>query len=213
MTLGPRLRKVNFTAHVAVSVGWMGAVAAYLALCASGLSTHDPARARASYLSMEVVAWFVIVPAAVAALLTGLVQASGTPWGLFRHYWILVKFLLTIGAITVFLMHIPAISRMAGVAAETTLSRADYGGPRAQLLVHAAGGMLLLVTITFISIFKPWGMTPFGRRAAARETLLPAGGDSKTQQNPRPSRPIPWWAYALLALLSLALALAALHLA
>src|SRR5947199_8514049 len=35
----------------------------------------------------------------------GVLLTLGTPWGLFRHYWILVKFLLTIGAITVLLVH------------------------------------------------------------------------------------------------------------
>jgi hypothetical protein len=42
--------------------------------------------ARAAYLAMDLTSRFVIVPLARASLLTGLAQALGTPWGLFRHY-------------------------------------------------------------------------------------------------------------------------------
>ena len=99
----PRLRKVALTAHITFSVGWLGAVVAYLALAIAGLTGDDVSMARAAYLSMELIGWFVIVPFSLASLLTGLVQSLGTQWGLFRHYWILVKFLLTTGATVVLL--------------------------------------------------------------------------------------------------------------
>ena len=119
---------------------------------------------RAAYLSMELIGWFVIVPFSLAALLTGLVQSLGTQWGLFRHYWILVKFLLTTGATVVLLRHMQTVSRMSGLAAETTLSSADFRALRIQLVVHAAGGVLVLLAATTLSVHKPWGMTPYGRR-------------------------------------------------
>lgn len=49
---------------------------------------------RAAALAMGLTAWFVILPLSLAALTTGLVQALGTAWGSFRHYWILFKLLL-----------------------------------------------------------------------------------------------------------------------
>ena len=48
---------------------------------------------RAAFLAMESIGWFVIVPLSLAALPTGLVQSLGTEWGLFRHCWMLAKFL------------------------------------------------------------------------------------------------------------------------
>ena len=119
---------------------------------------------RAAYLSMELIGWFVIVPFSLATLLIGLAQSLGTQWGLFRHYWILVKFLLTTTATIVLLRHLPAVSRMSGVAAETTLSSGDFRALRIQLVVHAAGGLLVLLAATTLSVYKPWGMTPYGRR-------------------------------------------------
>ncbi|MDQ3438745.1 MAG: hypothetical protein M3478_00160 [Planctomycetota bacterium] len=155
----PRLRKFALTAHVASSVGWLGAVAAYLALAITGVSSQDGQMGRAAYLAMELIGWFVVVPCSLAALLTGLLQSLGTEWGLFRHYWILAKFLLTIGGVTVLLLHMPAVSRMSRLAAETTSSHAEFGTLRIQLLVHASGGLIVLLAATALSVYKPWGRT------------------------------------------------------
>ena len=128
---------------------------------------------RAAYLSVELIGWFVIVPFNLAALLTGLVQSLGSQWGLFRHYWILVKFLLTTVATIVLLLHMEAVSRMSEIAAETTFSSADFRALRIQLAVHAAGGLLVLLAATTLSVYKPWGMTPYGRRKMSQADLSP----------------------------------------
>ncbi len=96
MTMTPGLRKFALTVHLTVSVGWIGAVVAYLALGVSAVTSQDAQTVRADYLAMELTGWFVIVPLALAALLTGLVMSLGTPWGLFRHYWVLITLVLTI---------------------------------------------------------------------------------------------------------------------
>jgi hypothetical protein len=91
----PRLRKLVLTAHITFSVGWFGAVAAFLALAIAGLTNRDVQMVRTAYAAMELTARFVIVPLAIASLLSGIVQSLGTTWGLFRHYWVLAKLLLT----------------------------------------------------------------------------------------------------------------------
>jgi hypothetical protein len=66
----------------------------------------------------------------VAALIvTGLIQSLGTAWGLFRHYWVLIKLLIAILATVVLLVHMQPIGDMARVAAERTLMSADLRGP------------------------------------------------------------------------------------
>jgi hypothetical protein len=167
----PRMRKLALTTHVTFSVGWLGAVAAYLALAIAALASSDTQAERSSFLAMELVGWFVIVPCSLAALLTGLVQSLGTEWGLFRHYWVLAKFLLTVGGVTVLLMHMPVVSRMAGVAAQTPLLDAALGRfPNATFVVHAGGGLLVLLAATTLSVFKPWGLTPYGRQRLSQPT-------------------------------------------
>jgi hypothetical protein len=164
MTMTPRLRKLTLTAHITFSVGWLGAVVAYLAPAIAGLTSQDAQLVRAAYLSLELIGWFVIVPCSLTALLTGLVQSLCTEWGVFRHYWILVKFLLTLVATLILLMHMRAVSRMAGLAAEATVFGADFRMLRLQLVVHAVGGLLVLLTATVLSVYKPWGKTRYGRR-------------------------------------------------
>jgi len=85
--LTPSLRKFALTAHVTSSVGWLGAVASFLVLAIAGLIGDDDQMVRSVYLATDLTTWFVIVPLAFASLLTGLVVALGTQWGLFRHYW------------------------------------------------------------------------------------------------------------------------------
>jgi hypothetical protein len=157
MIMTSRLRKAALTVHITVSVGWLGAVAAYLALAAAGLTTRDGEVADSAYRAMEVIGLGVIVPCSLAALLSGLVQSLGTEWGLFRYYWIVAKLALTVVATAVLLMHVPAVSRMARIAVATTLSTGDFRLLRIQLVVHAVGGLLVLLTATALSVYKPWG--------------------------------------------------------
>lgn len=164
MTMTPRVRKFALTAHVSSSVGWLGAVGCFLALALAGLTSGDPQVVRASYLAMDVTARFVIVPLALAALVTGLIQSLGTTWGLLRHYWVLIKFLVTIVATVVLLQQLEAITYTADVAAETTLSRADLREARTSLVAHAGGGLLVLLVPTTLSVYKPRGLTRYGRR-------------------------------------------------
>jgi uncharacterized membrane protein len=164
MTMTPRLRKFALTAHVTSSVGWLGAIAGFLALAVAGLTSQDALRVRAAYLAMELTSWFVIVPLSLASPLTGLVQSLGTTWGLFRHYWVLAKLLITIPASIVLLLHMQPIRRVAGVAAETTLSSGDLGGLRIQLVANAGAALLVLLVATTLSVYKPRGLTRYGRR-------------------------------------------------
>jgi hypothetical protein len=159
------LRKLVLTAHVIFAVGWLGAVVAYLALAVTGLKSQDSQMVRAAYLSMELVGWKVIVPLALATLVTGLIQSLGTEWGLFRHYWIAVKFVLTVFAIFVLIVHMrKAVAGMAQIAAEGLISPSDLVQQRGNLVFHPAGGLLILLMNALLSFYKPWGMTPYGRR-------------------------------------------------
>jgi hypothetical protein len=111
MTMAPGLRKLVLTAHIVSSVGWLGAVAGFLALSVAGLTSQDPRLVRGVYLAMDLIVRQVIVPLALASLLIGIVQALGTTWGLFRHYWVLVKLLVITAAIVVLLLQLEPITR------------------------------------------------------------------------------------------------------
>jgi len=145
MTMTPGLRKFALTTHVTSSVGWLGAVGAFLALAIAGLVSQDAQIVRAAYLAMHLTTWFVIVPLCLAALLTGIVQSLGTTWGLFRHYWIVTKLLLTVLATIILLVHTQPIDRVAGVAAQTTLAAGDLRQLRIQLVGDACAALFVLL--------------------------------------------------------------------
>lgn len=159
------------------SVGWLGAVVAYLVIAIVGLTSLDLHLVRGTYAVMPLVAWFVIVPLAIAALVSGLLQSLATEWGLFRHYWVIAKFALATFGTVILLLHAPRVSEMALRAAENAFSTGDYTQQRTSLVVHAAGGVAVLLAATVLSVFKPWGKTAHGRgEAGARKRYLMIAG-------------------------------------
>jgi hypothetical protein len=170
MIMTRRVRKLALTAHVTSSVGWLGAVAAFLALGIIGLTSQDAQTVRGVYLVMEPAAWFVLVPLAFASLLTGLVMALGTTWGLFRHYWVLFKLLINVFATTILLMYMETFRFMAGVAADPS---ADVSVVRnLSPVLHAGLATLALLVATVLAVYKPRGMTPYGRRKQEEGAVL-----------------------------------------
>src|SRR5438093_6130739 len=137
----PGLRKFVLAAHLTVSVGWIGAVVAYLALAVSAVTSQNVQTVRAAWIGMELTGWFAIVPLALAALLTGLVMSLGTPWGLFSHYWVLISLVLTLLATAVLLEHLPTVSHLATAARQADgAALHGLGGD----LFHPGVGLLVL---------------------------------------------------------------------
>jgi hypothetical protein len=189
--MSSRLRRFALTAHITFSVGWLGAAVAYLALAIAGLAGPTAPIYGAAFAAMELIGWFVIVPLCFAAFVTGVVQSLGTEWGLFRYYWVLVKFVLTIGAATILLMHMPVVSLRSGAAAE---------------VIHAGGGLLVLLTATTLSVYKPWGRTWYGQqKLRERQKGLAADGESTSTSR--------WGMIVLVGTIGLLLLLLVLHLA
>ncbi|WP_287249226.1 hypothetical protein [Mesorhizobium sp.] len=128
MIMTPGLRKFTLTVHVTSSVGTLGAVAGFLALAVAGLASEDSQMVSAAYLAMELIAWYVIVPLVLASLVTGLVQSLGTPWGLFRHYWVLTKLLLNVLVTIVLLLQLELIGYLAASLQRRSYPARIFGG-------------------------------------------------------------------------------------
>lgn len=178
MKLGPNLRKFIRTVHVTVTVGWLGAVAGFLALAIVGLNSQDEKLVSAVYLSMDVITRYVIVPLSLMPLLlTGPLLSLGTPWGLFRHYWIIVKLVINVLSTLILLIHLRPIEYMARVAAAGTISSTDRGA-QIQLVVASAAGLLALLAATGIAVYKPRAMTVYGWRKQYRERTDPSDAET-----------------------------------
>ena len=197
MTMTPSLRRFALTAHVTSSVGLLGAVACFLALAIAGLINRDAQMVRAAYLAMDLTAWFVIVPLTFTSLLTGLVQSLGTTWGLFRHYWVLAKLLLTVLVTFVLMLKMELIGFLAGAAAQMTLSGTDLRAARIELMVHAGGGLLVLLGPVALSLYKPWGLTRHGKRRQHERRMWSQPDDTYVRPEREPSTRTARWAYVV----------------
>jgi hypothetical protein len=167
MVMSPRLRAFALSVHLTVSVGWTGSVLAYLALGLAARTTDDDRTLRAMWIALDLVGWYVIVPLAIASVFTGLIMSLGTKWGLLRHYWVLYSFIMTVVAAAVLVLHMPDVSQLAIAAREgATGGEGEHvlGRLRSGDLVHPGLGLVVLLTVQVLNIYKPTGMTRYGRR-------------------------------------------------
>jgi hypothetical protein len=162
MMMTPGLRRFTFTTHITSSLGWVGAVVAFLALAVIGLTSRDERTVRGAYLVMAPAAWFVLVPLAHASLLSGIALSLGTTWGLFRHYWVVLKLLITVFSTVILLIYMGTFRQMAGVAADPVVDLDLVRNPSP--MAHAILALILLLVATVLGVYKPFGLTAFGRR-------------------------------------------------
>ena len=181
--MSPRWRKALLVAHVTTAVGWLGAVAAFLAVAVTAATTDDAGLATACVLVMELLGWAVLVPLSGASLVTGVIQSLATPWGLFRHYWVVFKLLINVVASVILVMYMQTLAALAGSAAGSAgttapdvVAAGQHGMPQAfSPVLHAGGALVLLLLAVLLSVYKPKGLTRYGQRAA-RGTGEPAVG-------------------------------------
>ncbi|MEV0847225.1 DUF2269 domain-containing protein [Streptomyces sp. NPDC049954] len=169
-TAGPRgfprlprhARRVWLVVHVVTSVGWLGLTLGLLALGINGLS-GPPDQVHASYLAMALFTDWLLPVISLASLISGVLLALGTPWGLLRHRWVAVKFWVSIAATTASLFALRVIVDHAADQAATP----GYHGPHA-LVTGPSVALAAYLLNTVLSVVKPWGLTARGRRARRR---------------------------------------------
>src|SRR5688572_12229990 len=190
MTMTPGLRRFTFTTHITSSVGWVGAVLVFLALAAIALTSQDERTVRGAYLVMAPAAWFVLVPLAHASLFSGIALSLGTTWGLFRHYWVVLKLVLTAFSTVILMIYMGTFRQMAGVAADPVIDLRLVRNPSP--MVHAILALVVLLLATMLGVYKPFGMTEYGKRQEAGRRTAP-----RTQpKNPRPIGKSGWVYFA-----------------
>ena len=210
--MNPKGRKLLLTTHVTVSVGWIGAVLAYLALVIAAMTGQSDQLLRAAWVALELIGWYVIVPLALAALVTGIGIAIGSPWGLLRHYWVATSLLLTVVAAAVLLQHMSTVTLFASIAADAAIADVREGlrsALRGELL-HAGVGLVVLLGITTLNVYKPRGLTAYGRMRSGVVADSPSSGVNRTESGwGTPERTPRWvhvvWIHAAALLLLLAI--------
>lgn len=163
--MGLGTRRLVLVVHIVSSVGWIGAVVTSLVLAVVAVTSSDTSVVRAVYVVLEPTGRYVLVPLSVASFASGVVQAVGTRWGLFWHYWVIVKLGINVVASAVLVTYLETLAFFAAAAKSTGSGSANVL-PSASPLVHAGGALLFLLGAMILSVYKPRGMTRFGQRQA-----------------------------------------------
>jgi len=171
MTMTARVRKIALTAHVVSSIGWFGAVAAFLVLAVAGLTRQDDLLVRTAYLAMQLTTWYAILPFALVSLLSGVVSSVGTKWGLIRHYWVFVKLLVTFLITVLLLVHLQSVELLGSAAIKASVVSGNPSGLKVQMVTYAVATLLVLLVLTVLSVYKPQGMTRYGWRKQYKEPM------------------------------------------
>jgi uncharacterized membrane protein len=200
MIMPSRTRKVALTAHITSTLSWLGAIGGFLALAIASLRSNDVQLVRSSYLAMELIGWYVLVPLCVASLLTGLIMSLGTTWGLFRHYWVVLKFVITVVSGVILFMYTQTLEQLGELARDPALSieALRNGSP----VLHASAAIVALLVNTVLSVYKPRGMTAYGRSKIesrgfqVEPSVVLSSMTSTTFERDRAKR-APRWVYVL----------------
>ncbi len=156
-------RRASLVVHAAASAGWLGLTLGLFALGVTAATTGSAVTVEASVRAMKLFADWLLLPLAFLTLLSGLLLALGTPWGLARHRWVYTKFWLTLATTTatVFALRPGVNDAVFAVAAGEPVP--DAG----DILFGPVVSLSAYLFMTVISILKPWGLTRRGRRLRA----------------------------------------------
>jgi hypothetical protein len=182
----PMVRKLVLTAHLTFSIGWIGAAIAYVTLDVTVATSQDAQTLRGAWMAMATIVGWAIVPLAVGSLLTGLVVALGTRWGLFRHWWVLISLLLTLFATAVLVSESALIGRTAAMAADPATSD-EHVRALPNTLLHSAGGTAVLLVVQTLNMYKPRGLTRYGwhkQQEERQRNELTAAGPPRGAKHP-----------------------------
>jgi hypothetical protein len=163
----PHVRKWWLVAHVAVSVGWFGGGYAMLIMGITAMSNAGKPLRPAAYEMMHLSDTAIMIPLSLGALVTGLVIGLYTKWRVLHHWWVVVKLVLTVGAMIFAYVYVAQNVKTALAATQQDLD-ADIGRLSESVISGSVVMLVILFITTLLSIVKPWGRTGFGRMAMER---------------------------------------------
>lgn len=145
----------------------MGLDLGLMVLVVSGATTGDGAVAAAAYTTAHLVIPVVVPALATGMLLTGIVLGLGTRYGLVQWTWVPTK--LAVGVLLTVLVFFSLLPGVLGIPDGLTGTadqvRAMVGDTARDLMFPPFVSFTLLAVSLVLSIWKPWGRTPWARRA------------------------------------------------
>jgi len=147
--------------HLFLICAWIGAGLSMILLGFAKQQTTNGDELYAINAAIKLIDDFIVIPAAMGTLLTGLLFSLFTNWGFTKFYWVIFKWFMTIGQILFGTFFLGPWVNGATVISDTMRVQAFQD---ATYLFYSQMnqyfGILqvsLLVVVVFISTLKPWG--------------------------------------------------------
>ena len=145
--------------HVFFACTWIGAgmslvVMQWFMKAGDGMELYGIVR------SMKFIDDFVIIPGAIGTLVTGLLFSLFTNWGFFKHWWIIVKWIINLSGVIFGTFWLgPWLNGSVPLAKELGLKALTDPVYYHNQSMNAAFGPVQVATLViavFISVLKPW---------------------------------------------------------
>lgn len=161
MKLSPKGQKILKIIHLASVIAWVGSA---IVMNSIRHLVHISDGAGMYYMAdfLEAVDMKILVPGAIVCLLTGLLYSLLTPWGFFKHRWVVIKWILTILMIalgTFFMGPLIKENVIIGHNLMTATAQAASDTYWQNVAASAKWGALQICLLAFtiiISVLKPW---------------------------------------------------------
>ena len=167
-------RNIAVTVHVVAALALLG-VSTVVLVAGLQAATRDDARdAHAVYSLLRLLTFSLDLPLAAITLLSGVLLALTSRWGLFRHWWVIAKLAIYGATLIIGLVLIsPSLDTMIDV---TEAGNTGESGARSTLIVAAGVQAVILAAAAALGVFKP-GRPQLrrpggGGRAATDEELV-----------------------------------------
>jgi hypothetical protein len=155
--LRPQTRKSMLVVHIVSAGAWIGIDVVTGVVIFTALLGDDATRALC-YQALELFAGWPLVVTGLVCLASGVVLGLGTPYGLVRYWWVVIKLAINIAVVALVPIALrPEVLEMAeqgrrfAAGLPATLAVGDLIYPP---IVSPSG--LLIATI--LAAFEPWGL-------------------------------------------------------
>jgi hypothetical protein len=151
-------------AHIVSAGAWVGIDVIVAMLVLSGWFSGDVTLRSVAY---QALARFVVWPMLTAGLIclaSGVVLGMGTPWGLLRYWWVVVKLALNLLLCTLIVVALqPGMDEVSRYGQDLLTGSPDRAAV-SNLFFPPAVSLSALSFAVVLAVFKPWGRIRSARR-------------------------------------------------
>lgn len=147
--------------HVLSVICWLGGAMVMLLLGTYMLNSENGEQLYYTVENLHLIDVVMIRYTALVTLITGILLSVWTNWGLLKHYWIVIKLILTLLLICFGIAYMSGwLSQLVSIAQQgraLALSDAAFLNTAYSLIGGAIANIVALIFMTAISYFKPFG--------------------------------------------------------